>query len=434
MFEKIQLSNGLPLFLIPHHAQPLTSIRLVMRGGARNDGKLPGLADMTCSLLSAGAGERDAVMFARDAEQLGADIGMEAGRDAMAAQLDILTQFLPEGLPMMGDMLLRPRFEDEEVDRERKQRRAILKQNHSDSDWLAGATLRRALYGTSPYGHPIDGIKESIGKIGINECRGFHGHYILSGHPFIIAAGDLQPDSLIPLLEGNLGTWPGENNGTAQSSSHSHSDATLPPATERSIVIVDRPGSAHTAIRIGAVTIPRSHSDFIPLRILNTLFGDYFNSRLNMLLRESLGYTYEAWSYVEGTIDPGMFVAGTSVRADRVGESVEAIFNELDRIASEPISSEELETVKGYVAGRQALASETPDQIAALVATIALHNLPEDYYSRRIEQVRELTAEELGTIAQRYLQSKRMTVIVAGDAAKIQSQLQKFGEVHIAQS
>lgn len=426
-FEQTRLSNGVPLYLIPHQAQPFLSLRLLLKRGARNDGPLPGLADITCDLLSAGAGSRDAITFAADVERLGANLGVEASRDVIRLELDTLTRFLPEAIPLAADMVLRPLFDPDELKRERKQKLSTLKQNRSEPDWLAATALRRTLYGSNPYGHPIEGEKDSVARITIEDCKNFHHQQIIPAHAMFIVAGDVTVDEIQDRLEAGFSGWRGDVPSLIA--------PVIPqPAAGGRLLILDRPGSAHTAIRIGRIGLSRKDPEAIPLLVLNTLLGDYFNSRLNNLLRESMGFTYEAWSYVEMTVDPGMIVVGTSVRADRVAKTVGAIFGELDRIASKEVGEEELEIVKGYIAGRQALASETPDQIAGMVTTIALHDLPADYYRTFIEQIRSLTPEDLLKTAKRFLRSEDMTVVVAGDAEKLRSELAPFGRVEIVRS
>ena len=425
-FEREDLSNGIPLYIIQHDAQPFLTLRLVLRSGARNDGSLPGLAEMTSDLLSTGAGDRNAITFARDIELLGADLGAEAGRDETTLELDVLSRYFAQALPLAEDMVLQPRFYPEEIERERKLKLAAIKQNYSDPDWLASSTLRRSIFGGTPYGHPIEGGEDSIRSITSEACHSFHANQFLPEHGFFILAGKVEQNT-IELLEKRFQDWRAPSLvQPRQPIEHKRK--------QPQIIIVHRSGSAQTAIRIGRSGVAREDVDFVPLRLLNTLFGDYFNSRLNLLLRESMGYTYEAWSYVEGTLDPGLLSIGTSVRGDRVGTTIKAILRELSKVSSEPVPTDELNIVKGYLSGRQALASETPDQVADMVTIIALHNLPSDYYQNVIKQVQQLTPEELLTVGTRYMQPDDMTIVVAGDKDVLEPQLRMFGKPVIVDS
>lgn len=423
-FSQQSLANGTPLYTVAHHSQPFVSLQTVIKSGARNDGHLHGLANATTSLLAAGAGKRDAVQFAQDLELFGADLDNDAGRETLTIRLGVLKRYLPDTLELLADMLLRPQFDPEEVAREQEQKIASLKQNRSEPDWLASVQLRHEVYGNTPDGFSVEGTEQSLRQIDSKACRDFHATHVTGNNAFIVGAGDIEAEELELLLNKHFGSW----NGTAP-------PQPPPPTTDaprqspQRIVIVNRPGSAHTAVRIGRPGIPRRDPDFIALRILNTLFGDYFNSRLNMRLREDLGYTYGAWSFLSASMHPGLFMVGTSVRADRAGETLEAIFREMTKIASEPVEREELETVKSYMLGHQALRMETPEQMAAMVRALALYNLPRDYFSRTIAETQHLTREDILRVGNRYMQPESMTVVLAGDARKIEPEVAHVGEV-----
>jgi predicted Zn-dependent peptidase len=174
-----------------------------------------------------------------------------------------------------------------------------------------------------------------------------------------------------------------------------------------------------SAIRIGTLAVSRTHPDFIPLVTLHTLFGGYFNSRINHNLRERNGYTYGATSTVEALARPGTFSVRAAVGTDVTAAAVGEIFNELRAIASEPIEEAELAMVVNFILGSQSLQTETPGQVAGFVRTIALYDLPHDYYVRFPDAIRALTRDDLHHVARRYLSPDRMIAVVCGDARKL---------------
>lgn len=421
-WEERLLPNGLRLCAATNRALPYAAVQLVVRSGARDDGERIGLADFTGDMLSAGAGTRDAVAFARDVDMLGAEMGVDTGRDGIVIGVDLLSRVLPEGMALLADMIARPHFMAEEVARERKGRLSSLKQNRSDPEWLAAVALRRTLYGETPYGYPVEGEERSVRAIRVDDIRAFHRTHITPRNAALIGGGDLDLETLerlaAPLIEG----WEGE------APAHPPIE---PPPPRRRVVVVDAPSALHSPVRIGRVGIPRSHPDFVALRALNTVVGDYFNSRLNGRLREGMGYTYGAWSYVEGTMGPGMIAIGTSVRDDRVGGTVHAIFEELERLRAEPVDAEELTMVKRYISGRQALGLETPEQVVGMIGALALHELPRDHVATTIARTRRLEREDLLTIAGRYLDPAEMAIVVVGDARMLVRELEEFGEIEV---
>lgn len=418
------LSNGIPVHLVENHDQPYVSVQVVLRSGARDDGALPGLAAFTCDIVSCGAGDRDAESFADDVDFMGASLSADTGRDDIVIHLGLLKRFLPDGLDAMADMILRPHVDPEEVDRERLQNLASLKQNLSEPDYLAEVRLRNEIHGGTPYGREVDGDERSIERIAAADIAGFHARHFTAGNAFVVASGDVGRDELHDLLDDRFAGWSGPR-------AERDAFVTPPPPSAPRFVVVHRPGSAHTALRIGRVGIRRRDPDYSALRALNTLFGDYFNCRLNQTLRERLGYTYGAWSHVDAPIDPGSIVIGASVRHDRVGATVEKTFEELRKISSEPVEPDERDMAIRYIVGHQALRLETPDQVAGLVRGIALHELPDDWYTQRMAETQSLTRERLLEVAARYFRPETMTVVLAGDAELIVPDLTVIGATDV---
>ncbi len=203
------------------------------------------------------------------------------------------------------------------------------------------------------------------------------------------------------------------------------------PAGTPRIVVVDRPGSVQSALRVGTPGLSRRDPEYIPLLTINTLFGGYFNSRINNNLRERNGYTYGARSLVDAPLMPGTFSVAASVGTAVTDLALGEIFNELAAINGTTVSDEELEMVKNYIIGSQALQIETPGQVASFVRAIALYDLPSDYYERFPAEVRHLTNEFLRGIAGRYMAPERMVSVVAGDAAALRGKLERFGPLRV---
>lgn len=418
------LKNGIPVYVVENHMQPYVSLHLVLRSGASSDGDLAGLANFANTLLLSGAGTRDAEQLAEEIDFLGASLDAGAGRDETTVSLGVLTKYLPQALDLMSDVVLRPTFPKEEVTRERKHAIAGLKQNQSDPGYLAAVQFRREIFNGTPYGTEIDGTEASLKKITREDCVRFHKEHFTAGNAFFVVAGDVAADQFIELLNQRFGDWSG-----ARPATPSFNGATEPPPAR--VVIVDRPGSVQSAIRVGIPSIERSSPDFIPMVTVNTLFGGYFNSRINKNLREVHGYTYGARSSVEALLNPGSFSVSAAVRTEVTDSAVAEILKELTSISTAPVSDEELEMVKNYIVGSQALQIETPGQVASFVRAIALYGLPSDYYQTFPEKTRQLTKESLLEVAGRRMSPDPMLIVIAGDAAKIREKVEKFGTVAV---
>lgn len=423
-FATRSLANGIPVYIVENHTQPFVSLQLVLRSGASSDGDLPGLANFTNSLLLSGAGKRDAEQLAEEIDFLGANIDAGAGRDETTVSLGVLSKYLPQALDLMSDVVLRPTFPKGEVTRERKHTIAALKQNQSDPAYLAAVQFRREIFNGTPYGTEIDGTEASLKKITRDDCARFHKEHFTAGNAFFVVAGDVHPDEFVALMNARFGAWSGTKPAVP-----THADSTEVPATR--VVIVDRPGSVQSAIRVGSASIERRSPDFIPLVTVNTLFGGYFNSRINKNLREVHGYTYGARSSVEALLNPGSFAVSAAVRTEVTDSAIGEILHELKSISSAPVTDEELTMVKNYIVGSQALQIETPGQVASFVRAIALYDLPPDYYQTFPDKTRGLTQDALLDVARRRMNPDAMVIVIAGDAATIKEKVAAFGPVTI---
>lgn len=418
--DRGRLGNGVDVYLVANHAQPIVSLRVVLRCGGADDGRLTGLANFVATMLQSGAGERDTSQIAAELELIGAEFDAGAGRDETSLRLVVLKRHLPAALAILDDILRRPHFPEEEIERERQKIIADIRQNRCDAGYLASTQIRRELYRGTRYASEIDGTPESLRRIGRSECHLFHRQHYTPANAFIVAAGDIDIDELIGLLDRHLGSWTAEP-----------AEADWPSARKRGghgrIVVVDRPDALQTSFRIGRRAVRRNDGAFIPLVVLSTLFGGYFNSRLNRNLREVHGFTYGAQSNVEALGHAGIFSCGASVGGIHSGRAVEETLAELHRIHSEPITPEELDMVKRYLIGSQALQLETPGQAARFVRTMVLYGLPFDYYVRFPAIVEALTSEQLLHTATEWLAPEAMTIVLCGGASTIGPQIEHLG-------
>lgn len=423
-FDVYRLNNGIPVYVVENHAQPFVSLQLVLRSGASSDGELQGLAEFTSNLLLSGAGSRDAQQLAEEIDFLGASLDASASRDETTVALGVLRDFLPPALDLMADVVLRPRFDAGEVQRERKQAIAALKQNRSDPAYLAAVQFRREIYDGGPYGSEIDGTEESLKRIKRDDCKAFHARHYTAGNALFVVAGDVKAAEFIAMLDERFGSWSGE-------APERPAFVPAPPAGTPRIVVVDRPGSVQSAIRVGGLGIARRDPGYIPFVTVNTLFGGYFNSRINNNLRERNGYTYGARSGVEALMMPGTFAVVASVGTDVTDAALKEIFNELRSITAEPVTDDELQMVKSYIIGAQSLQLETPGQVASFVRTIALYGLESDYYQRFPAEVRQLSGADLLALTRQYMRPEAMVAVVAGDAKAIREKLEKIAPVKV---
>lgn len=424
--QKRTLSNGLPVWIAELHEVPVAHLNLVVRAGASTDpaGKY-GLASMTAELLDEGAGSRDALQIADAIDFLGADLSTNSSTDDVTISLHVPVARLGEALPVMADVALRPQFPDKELQRVREELLGALIQAQDDPASVAQIAFPKIVYGsTHRYGTPEFGTAAAVKGFTVADLKTHHATYFAPSNAALIVTGDVTADTVMPLLEKAFGAW---------KSTAAAKPAALPEPkqlTAREVILIDKPGAAQSQIRVGWVGVPRSTPDYFALRVLNTVLGGAFTSRLNMNLREQHGYAYGANSTFDMRVGPGPFYAAAGVQTDKTAEALKEFFNELERIG-QPIPADELDKARNYVALLLPRSFETSGSLAASLSQAFIHGLPEDYFTTFTERVRAVTAADAQRVAQRYIQPAKFAVVVIGDLKTIEPKIRamKLGPV-----
>jgi zinc protease len=231
----------------------------------------------------------------------------------------------------------------------------------------------------------------------------------------LVVAGDISMAELRAFAEKTFGAW--------QRGTPARPELGAPATTKARVVIVDKPGSPQTELRVASIGAPRSSPDFRPLQLMNLTLGGNFASRINMNLREKNGYTYGASSGFSFRKAAGPFQVGSGVRTDVTAPAVEEVFNELRGIVERPITSEELARAKDGLANSLAGAFETSSNAVNNFSNVFIYDLGLDYYAKYASQVRAVTPAQTADVAKRYVVPDKMVVVAVGDRAKIETEL-----------
>jgi predicted Zn-dependent peptidase len=413
---KRQLANGLPVWIVELHEVPVVQVNLLVRTGTANDppGKY-GVASLTAAMLTEGAGSQSSLEIADAVDFLGADLNASSAIDSSAVRLHVPVARLAEALPIMADVALRPAFPAEELERQLQQRLTNLLQARDDPATIASLAFSRVLYGPEHrFGTATMGTAETIKAFTPADLQSFYRGAFRPENATLLVVGDITPDRALPLVEASFGTWNAAPSTAAP--------VTMPAATQpsqRRIYLVDKPGAPQSQIRIGTIGVARSTPDFFPIQVMNTILGGSFSSRLNLNLREKRGYTYGASSGFDMRMTPGPFSAQAGVQTDKTSESLTEFFNELNGILK-TVPADELARAKNYVALRFPSSFETTGDIARRLEDAIVYRLPDDYYSRYVQNIDAITTADVQRVAQKYIQPDRLAVIVVGDRKAIE--------------
>jgi predicted Zn-dependent peptidase len=413
--ETRTLSNGLQVRIMGVHKVPTVHLALTVRSGITADpaGKA-GVASLAADMLDEGAGSRSALEIADAIDFLGADLSTSGGADATSIELHVPVARLADALSVMSDVVTRPTFPDAELNRLREERLASLLEMQDDPEQLITVAFPRLVFGTQHrYGTPAIGTAASLKGITVADLKAFHAANIRPSNAVLVVAGDVTADGVLPLLDRAFGGWKGAAASAAPAA------LTAPPAAARRVYLIDKPGAAQSQIRIGAAGVPRSTPDYFALRVLNTVLGEAFTSRLNTNLREVHGYAYGAGSRFDMRLSAGPFYAAAGVQTDKTADALKEFFLELTRI-HDPIPAGELDKAKNYLALLLPRNFETTRGTAAALAQAWIYDLPADYYTTYADRVRAVTAADVKRAADKYIVPDKLAVVIVGDRKVIE--------------
>jgi zinc protease len=417
-FERRSLANGMRLVIAPVSKLPLVTITAVVdAGAARERTSEAGVAALTAQLLLEGAAGLDGAALVDRFERIGTSVDAHADWDSATVSLTVLSERLPEALALVRDLLRAPEFPEREVFRLRDERLAEILQQRAEPGALADEQFARAVYTpTARYASPAGGTTVSVRALTRNVVRAFYDEHFQPATTTIVFAGDITVATATALAERLFGDW----RGSARVAPLEAIDAATTASLVRVVAKADAPQSE---VRVGHLGLPRRHPDYFDVTVMNAVLGGLFSSRINLNLREAHGYTYGAFSAFEWRRASGPFLIHTAVKSDVTGAAVHEILKEIEGIRATEITEAELTLATSYLDGVFPIRYETTNAIAAALANLVIHELPEDYYDEYRERVRNVTTAGVLRAAREHLHPEQLRIVVVGDPAVIAAPL-----------
>jgi zinc protease len=392
-----------------------------------NPADRPGLASFTADLLEEGTESMSSAEIANAVESLGGVLSSGAGWASAAVSLTMLSRDAAKGLALLTEVATRPAFENDEIERLRRERFADLSRRVDQPAALAVAVLAHELYGARPYGRTLIGTRASIERLQSEDIRHFFETHRSPESTYVIAVGAFDPNELGAAFDEALGP-------TVDHPETETPDFGWKPPTQPKVIIVDRPQAAQTELRMGHVSVARNHPDRTVLTVLNSLLGGKFTSRINLNLRERHGYTYGVSTSFAHRRGPGPFVISTAVGTEVTGKAVREILNELERIRDEPASAAEIEETRSYLQGVFPYGLQSDSAVLQHLKTLALFDLPDDYFDLYQEQISAVGAVDLQRAAREQLRPHHIVTVAVGPASELEPQLAAEGDVEVVNS
>jgi zinc protease len=425
-FLRTRLAGGLAVAAARLPGLPLVSVEVVaLAGGQFDPAGQEGIAALTAAVLDEGTAHRSAIEIAAAAERLGGYFTTGADWDVGYLATGLLSQHCAAGLDLLAEVAASPTFPEAEIERLRRQRLAEIVRRAQDPSTLADERFHREVFRGTVYAHPLLGENASVSRLDRDSMVTFYRRHYRLADSTLIAVGDFDPEALLREAERAFGA------------AGPPAAAPVPPEIRPaplpgiSVHLVDRPGAAQTELRLGHPGVARTHPDYIPLVVLNTLLGGNFTSRINMNLRERHRYTYGASSRFSARMGPGPFLVSTAVETQSAGAAAREVLHELRLIREAPVEPAELDETRSYMVGVFPYTVQTIGDLAKRLETLSVFGLPDDYYDRYLQRIAGVTREEILDVARRHLHPERVAVVAVGPAETLEPQFEGLGPVTV---
>ncbi|HEV2351885.1 MAG TPA: pitrilysin family protein [Terriglobia bacterium] len=428
------LPNGMRVAVIERHGLPIIDLRVVVRSGAEADPpELPGTAQMVASLLNQGTTRRTAQEIARAIDQVGGTIDNGADWDNSYIALSFLSDQTELAYELLAEMTMHPGFLPAEIERQRKQELSALSVAKDDPAYVADAVFDRLAFAGTPYGHPPDGVQESVSAITAADIREFYHRYYRPDNSILIVIGDIRAEDGFRLASKYFSNWKDEGTPSTAGRAVGGIPNGGSPATEntRQIVVIDKPDAVQTEIRLGNRGIPRSSSDYLALTVANQILGGPATNRLYKALRTEHGLTYSASSELDCYQTLGSWESKTFTRTAETIPSLRLALEQMKRLRDHPITEGELETAQSYLTGHLALEVESPDGIATQTLNLMVYHLPLDYWNQFPDELRTLQTKEVLNATRRYMDPDHDIIVLVGNASAFTKDLKKLGDARV---
>ena len=413
------LGTGLRAVVVRKPGVPLVEVRLRIPFLSARPAQ-PARASLLADALLTGAGSYDRAGLAAALQALGGDLSVGVDADRILIGGSVLATNLTAFLTLLATVLVEPTYPKREVANERDRLVERLSIARSRAGVVASESLARRMWGRHPYALDLP-QPDAVAQTRARELRALHAEQMRPNDAVLVVVGDVAPARVLDRIETALAGWAG--------AAKAHRVPELPSPRPGPSLIVDRPGSVQSSIRLGGVAIGRADPRYPALQLANLIFGGYFSSRWTENLREDKGYTYGPHSRIEHQVLGSSLIFDIEVATEVTAPAMLETRYELGRIATLPVTAAELDAVRQYAIGTLALATATQAGLASTLASLAAFGLGLDWIITQPVRLAAVELDQVSAAAAEFLAPATLVEVIVGDAATITAPLALLGPI-----
>jgi predicted Zn-dependent peptidase len=407
------LDSGLRVLVVRKPGVPLVEVRLrvpFLSARAAHAAKAALLSD---SILT-GTDNFDRADLAAAVQTLGGDIGFGVDADRLQLSGNVLATNLRRYLDVVADVLTAATYPGKEVVAERERLVERLTIARSRAGVVAAESLAKRMWGDHPYALDLPET-DDVQAVTAAQVRRLHRDLIRPEEAVLVIVGDVSAPRTADLVAKALDGWTG--------APAANRIPPLPPIDAAPLLLVDRPGSVQSSLRLGASALRRDDERYPALQLANLIFGGYFSSRWTENIREDKGYTYGPHSGIDHHALGSFLQMQADVATEVTGPALLETVYEMGRIASLPPTTDEVESARQYAIGTLALSTATQSGLASTLAALTGVGLGPDWLAEHPRRLAKVTLDEIAAAAAEFFAPTRFATVVVGDAASVRGPL-----------
>ncbi len=420
-----QLDNGLKIIGTKNDEIPTVTLLFNIKGGhylSANNLSKAGVASLTAAMLNEDTEKYTSEQLANELDKLGSSISVGAGEDGITVYVSALKKNLDQTLVLLQERLFHPKFTTDDFDRLKKQQLESIKVQSTQPRVVADNLYNKTLYGIKHIkAIPVYGTTETVNAITLDDVKAFYAANFSPSVTSLVVVGDIEQAGIEPKLA-FLNTWPKK-------------DVAMPALAKGAgiektkLYLIDIPKAAQSEIRVGYLTDMTYNpvGDYYKATLANYPLGGAFNSRINLNLREDKGWTYGARTFFDSDEHDGRFTFSSGVKAAASDSAVAEVMKEISSYHDKGITDSELSFLKSSIGQRDALSYETGFQKARFLSRIVQYNLSPTFVEDQTKILTSLSSADVNAFAQKYLDPKKMNIVVVGDKEKIKAGMDRLG-------
>lgn len=418
--DVFKLSDNIKALVLENDLQPIAQLTIAFSSGSVIE-PIPGLANFTMQMILQGTTTKTAEQISEIAENKGMKLSSKASWDESYVTINFLAEFSETAFELIADCLLNPKFSADEIEGMKIKTLSNLEMRLSEPEYSAHLGFSYNYFNGHSYGHPHLGTRQSISSITIEDCKEIYRKLML-GKIYIIAAGNISKAQV-------------EDFGAQYLTFNYHPEdsgvSTFLGNQNNKIYLIEKQDAAQSYVSMGIRAIGRKEENYPQFQLLNTVFGGYFGSRLNKIIREEKGFTYGVHTFNDARKYSSVLRISLGTSPEHLGEIMNIIEAEIEKLQVSLIGEEEILTAKNYIAGSFLRNSETVFQSASLMLSTLINEIPIDFYETFIKKIALTTPEDLLRTAQTVLADYKYTTAISGDIAAMSDSLKSFNNKEV---